>query len=196
MEAQFDPWAMEVFDLSRQFILANPTPPVQVANVVTNSTTRSTYRLHWNWLAHWEGFGDLVSQYWNQAVSQIDKQRNVYMQATYRNAVQSITTDLRVSNEGNIRLCIDKFVVDVHSAAANGLNGAPRPTDQHSKLQRWEQGVEAKHLAGIPDFVMASEYAYGQLPRRMTVMLEVKNPWQVTPALIDAVINSTIHSPH
>src|SRR5207248_2827790 len=95
--------------------------------------------------------------------------------------------------EGNIRVCIDKFVVDIHSAAANGLNGAARPTDQHSKLQRWEQGVEANNLAGIPDFVMVTEY--GNLPRRITAMLEIKNPWQVTPALINAVINSIIHSP-
>lgn len=75
----------------------------------------------------------------------------------------------------------------------NGLNGAARPKDKHSKSQRWEQGVEANNLAGIPAFVMVTEY--GNLPRRITAMLEIKNPWQVTPALIDAVINSIIHSP-
>ena len=108
--------------------------------------------------------------------------------------MQSVATFTRVANEGDVKGRIQEFVVPVHSAAANGLNGAPRPTDQHSKLQRWEQGVEANNLAGIPDFVMATEY--GIPPRRITAMLEVKNPWQVTPARIDAVINSTLHCPN
>ena len=43
-------------------------------------------------------------------------------------------------------------------------------------------------MAGIPDFVMATEYTYP--PRRITAIIEVKNPWHVTPARIDAVINS------
>ena len=103
--------------------------------------------------------------------------------------MQTVATFMSVANEGEVRGRIQEFVLPVHSAAANGLNGAPRPTDRHSVLQRWEQGVEANHLAGIPDFVMATEY--GNPQRRVTVLLEVKNPWQVTPALIDAVINRT-----
>ena len=193
MAAQYDPWDPEIFDLFRQYILTSPTPPIRVANVLTNSMTRSTYRLHWYWLALWEDFGDLVNQYWNNVVPQADKQRNVFTRAAYRNRVQIVAMDARVANEGNIKMWIDKFVVEVHSAAANGLNGATRSIDQHSKLQRWEQGVEANNLAGMPDFVMVTEY--GNPPRRIAAMLEVKNPWQVTPAIIDAVINSTIHHP-
>jgi hypothetical protein len=193
MAVQFDPWAPQTFDLSREYILSSPTPPIRVANVLTNSTTRSTYRLHWNWLAPWEDFGDLVYRYWNNVVPQNDKQSNVYTQVAYSERVQMVATFTSVANEGDVKGRIQDFVLPVHSAAANGFNGAPRPTDQHSILQRWEQGVEANRLAGIPDFVMASEY--GNPQRRITVLSEVKNPWQVTPALIDIVINGRIHSP-
>jgi hypothetical protein len=191
MAAQYDPWALQPFDLSRRFILTNPTPPIQVGNELTNSTTRSTYRLHWNWLALWDNFGALVNQYWNNVVPQANKQSNVFTQGEYSGIVQDVATFIRVGNEGDVKGRIQAFVVPVHSAAANGRNGAPRPSDRHSILQRWEQGVEANNLAGIPDFVMATEY--GIPSRRLTAILEVKNPWQVTPARIDAVINSTLH---
>jgi hypothetical protein len=138
----------------------------------------------------WDDFGNSVSNYWNNVVSQADKQRLVLDRGVYSNAVQTLATDMRVTNEGNVKVCLDTFPVLVHSAAANGLNGATRPTDRHSKLQRWEQGIAGSSLAGVPDFVMATEY--GNPPRRVTVMMEVKNPWQVTPALIDAVIASII----
>lgn len=189
--AQYDPRALQPFDLSREFVLTHSTPPIQVANVLTNSTTRSTYRLHWNWLALWENFGALVSHYWDNVVPQADKHTNVFTQGEYSGIVQDVATDSRVGNEGDVKARIQEFVLPVHSAAANGRNRAPRPSDQHSKLQRWEQGVEANYLAGIPDFVMTTEY--GNRLRRVTVMIEVKNPWQITPPLIDAVINSNIH---
>lgn len=195
MAAPANPWAPVAFDLSREYILTSPTPPIRVANVVTNSTTRSRFRLHWNWIAPWDDFGGLVQQYWNDVVPQIDKQRNVYAQSAYFDMLQNVATDFRVSNEGKIKVCIDMFVVNVHSAAATGRNGAPRPSYRHSRLLRWEQGFDINNnLAGIPDFVMMSEYADGELPGRITAMLEAKNPWQVTPALIDSVINSAIHS--
>src|SRR5579859_952594 len=126
MASQFDPRA---FNLSCEYILSNPTPSIQVGNSHSNSTTRSTYRLHWNGIRLWGDFGDLVNQYWNNVVSQADKQRYVFTQDAYRDAVQGIATDMRVANEGNVKVCIDGFPVIIHSAAANGRNGATRPTD-------------------------------------------------------------------
>ena len=187
----YDPYAVVAFNLSRDYILSQSTPLINPGDSLSESTTKSTYRLHWNEIYLWDNFGDSVGNYWNNVVSQADKQRDVFTQHTYSNAVQSLATDMRVTNEGNIKVCIDKFPVDVHSAAANGLNGAHRPTDQHSKLQRWEQGIARNNVAGVPDFVMATEY--GNPPRRVTAMMEVKNPWLVTPALIDVVINSILH---
>lgn len=138
MAAQYDPWAQQTFDLSRQYILSSPMPSIRISNVLTNSTTRSTYRLHWNWLALWDDFEALVYQYWNNFVPQTDKQRNVYTQAVYSDRVQIVATDTRVANEGNVKECIKEFIVSIHFVAVNDLNGAPCPIDQHSKLQRWE----------------------------------------------------------
>jgi hypothetical protein len=187
MAAQFDPWA-QVFNLSREYILSSPTPPIQIADIVSQSTTRSTYRLHWNTIALWGNFGDLVQHYWNNVVTQADKQQFVFTQDGYRLTVQTLASSMSIANEDITKVCIDTFPVAILTAAANGLNGAPRPSDQHSKLERWAQGIEGNAVAGIPDFVMATEYTYP--PRRITSMVEVKNPWHVTPGRIDAVINS------
>ena len=191
MAAQYDPWAIQTFNLCRGDILTYPIPPVQLANELTRSTTRSTYRLHWNQLALWENFGAHVHHYWNNVVPQADKQSSVFTQGEYSGIVQRVATFRRVGNEGDVKGRIQDFVVPVHAAVANGLNHAPRPSDRHSVFQRWEQSVEANSLAGIPDFAMATEYGIPR--RRITALIEVKNPWQVTPALIDAAINSIIH---
>ena len=184
--APFDPWGQPALDLSRDLILTNPTPPTLVADRVTHSTTRSVYRVHWNTIAPWNDFGAQVIRYWNN-VPQVDKQANVMAQEDYRGCFQRVGFSV-AGNEGNVRVLIHDFMEAVHLAAANGGNGgtAPRPSDRHSVLQQWEQGVEANELAGRPDLVMRSEY--GQIPYRVTVMVEAKNPWQVTPARLDQVL--------
>ena len=48
---------------------------------------------------------------------------------------------------------------------------------------------EANAIAGVPDLVMRRQHGYAL--HRITVMLEIKNPWQVTPAGIDQVIRAT-----
>ena len=48
---------------------------------------------------------------------------------------------------------------------------------------------EANAIAGVPDLVMRRQQGYAL--HRITVMLEIKNPWQVTPAGIDQVIRAT-----
>jgi hypothetical protein len=187
MAAVWDPWA-QAFDLARSYILTSPTPPIRIADSHSNSTTMSTYRLHWNTIASWDNFGMLVQQYWN-SVPQVDKDQLVFTRGYYQIALQTLATVMSISTEGNVKVCIDTFPVAIHNAAANGNNGALRPVDLHSRLERWEQVMDGgNNVAGVPDFVMASEQ--GNLPRRITVMVEVKNPWQVTPALVDAVINS------
>jgi hypothetical protein len=191
MAAQYNPLAQPLFDLSRDFILTYPTPPITVSNVLTNSTTRSVYRLRWNTIMPWNDFGARVIQYL-ATVPQDDKQANVITQGEYSGRYQRVMNS-PAGNEGLVKALVGDFIEPIHSAAANGLNGAPRPSDRHSKLQRWEQGIEANAQAGIPDFVMITEY--GHLPRRVTAMMEVKNPWQVTPALVDQVIHSIPATP-
>jgi hypothetical protein len=186
MAAQFDPWGPPPLDLPRYYVLTHSTPPVLISNLLTNSTTRSVYRLHWNTIAIWDDFGARVIQYWN-TVPQLDKQNNVMIGGEYGARFRAVGYSA-AGNEGDVKALVNEFVQPVHSAAANGRDGAPRPSDPHSKLQRWEPGVEANTQAGVPDFVMITEY--GNPPRRVTAMVEVKNPWQVTPALIDQVIQS------
>jgi hypothetical protein len=189
MAGQYNPQVQPIFDLSRDFVLTYSTPAVTLSDVLTSSTTQSVYRLHWNTIALWNDFGPQVIQYWN-AVPQFDKQSNVMTRTAYGDRFQAVGYST-AGNEGDVKALVNEFVQPVHSAAANGRNGAPRPSDRHSKLQRWEPGVEANAQAGIPDFVMITEY--GNLPRRVTAMMEVKNPWQVTPALIDQVILGISH---
>ena len=184
----YNPLAQQVFDLSREFILSYATPTVLVSDRSTNSTTQSTYRLRWNTIHIWENFGTLVTTYWN-AVPQTDKQQFVYTQNAYSDRYQILSSGLsRAANEGDVKSLVNEFVTPVHWAAANGLNGAARPVDQHSRFQRWEQGVEANQLAGIPDFVLTTEHGH---PRRITAVVEVKNRWQVNPGGVDHVIQST-----
>lgn len=149
--------------------------------MLRNSTTRPTYRLHWDWMAVREGFGNLVYQYCNNVILQVDKQRNVYTQGEYSDGVQTIATFTRVANEGDVKGRIQEFILPIHTAAVNSLNDAPRPT---AMLQRREQGVQANHLVGIPDFVRAAEYGNPQ-----QCIPAILNLWQVMPPIIDAVIN-------
>jgi hypothetical protein len=188
MAAQFDPWAPQALDLSREAVLTHPVPPLCIANRRTISTTRSTYRLRWNTLAIWDDFPNFVINYWN-AVPQYDKQTNITTRAEYGARFRYVGTWSRAANEGNVREQFLQFVEPMHAAAASGLDGAPRPSDEHSKLQSWNSGVEAREMAGIPDFVMVDESAY--YPLRVTVMVEVKNPWLVTPQDLDLLILST-----
>jgi len=146
-----------------------------------------------NGIALWVNFEDSVRHYWNNVVSQADKQQYVFTLDAYSNASQFLATGMATSLEDAVKACIDTFPVTIHYAAATGLNGAQRPTDRHSIFQRWGLGIEGNNVAGVPDFIMATEY--GHLARRITLLVEVKNPWQVTPPLIDAVISSTIILP-
>ena|SRR5579859_6640250 len=157
MAAVYDSYAQVAFNLSCNYILSTPTPPIPIADTVSNSTTRSTYCLHWNGIALWANFEDLVRHYWNNIVSQADKKQYVFDQGAYSTASQYLATGMAASLEDAVKVCIDTFPVTVHYAAATGLNGALWPTDRHSIFQRWGLGIEVNNVAGVPDFIMATE---------------------------------------
>lgn len=186
--------AQQAFDLTRDVVLSYPMPTIQVADIHSLSTTHSTYRLHWNTLEEWRDFGDLVIAYWN-TVPQTDKTSMVFASGEFSGRYQRVSSALfAAANEGMVRNLHGEFVIPVQNNAANGINNAPLPSDRHSRLQQWDQGVEANALAGMPDCVMASDFGHPGYLRRITAMIEIKNPWQVTPALVDQVIWS-IQSP-
>jgi len=188
MAAPFNAWVQPAFDLFHDDALMHPTLPTLIADVVLQSTTRSVYRLHWNTIAIWNDLSARVIQYWN-SVPQLDKQTNVITIGEYTGRFNRVGFS-RAGNEGDITAIILDFVQPVQSSAANGTNSAPQPSDRHSILQQWTQGVEGNAVAGCPDLVMRSEYGYA--PHRVTVMGEVKNPWQVTLAGIDQIVRQGI----
>jgi len=53
----------------------------------------------------------------------------------------------QAGNESDVKALTNEFIQLVHSAASNGRDGAHRPSNVHSKLQRCEQGVEANAQA-------------------------------------------------
>jgi hypothetical protein len=176
----------DLFDVSREYILTHPMPPMQLGGGhLTHSTTGSVHRLHWNSIHLWHGFDDLVRTYWAH-VPQFDKEPLVTQEIFHRDAMEWIT-DIPVWNEALISFCIEKFPVFIHSAAANGHRGANRPSDRHSKFVRWP--AEGCHLDGAPDFAMVSE---DELAPRVTVTVEVKTPWMVTPLHIAEVLDGMI----
>jgi hypothetical protein len=150
MAAPFNPWGQSPFDLSRDDALTHSTPPITVSNLWTNSTTRSAYRLHWDTIAVWNDFGARVNQYWT-VVPQVDKQSNVMTRTAYGDRFQAVSTSA-AGNEGDVKALVNEFIQPVHSAATNRHDRAPCPSDPHSKLQRWEPGVEANAQAGDSRF--------------------------------------------
>src|SRR5579859_590259 len=108
--------------LSTSLVLTYSTPPVTVSNLLTNSTTRSVYRLEWDTIAVWYDFAPRVIQYWN-AFPQVDKQSNVMTRTTYGERFQ-VVGNSAAGHEGDVKAVTNEFIHPVHSAAANGRNGA------------------------------------------------------------------------
>ena len=179
------------FDMNRNSVLTFELPAIPLAPVaeLSRSTTLSRYRLHWDHLFRWNNFGQTVQQYWD-TVPEADKLANVFHIQTFLYHHQRLPMAHLNSAEDHIRARIDSRVVLLHDAAANGVGDAPYPSDRHSRMVRWAQGFHANQLAGIPDFVFQTESA----PIRTTAFVEVKNPWLVTPARIDQVLDGNFGS--
>jgi hypothetical protein len=173
------------FNVSCENLLAYALPPFRAGDERVVSTTRSRYRLHWNQLVLWPNFDNAIVTYWN-TVSQHDKTALVTTQQTLSDRWQSVANDTRIMGEDNIKACMDTYPLACHSAAANGANGAPMPGDLHSSMHRCGSGAAQWGLAGVPNFVMYHA-------NRVTALVEVKNPWLVTPQKIDEVLNSNVH---
>lgn len=89
-----------------------------------------------------------------------------------------------VRTEADIKHCIMTYVQKLQNQAANGVNGAPLPSDPHSSFIRIESGAGSYGLMGVSDFAMLNV-----LEGRTTLVEEIKNPWIVTPQQIDEVID-------
>jgi hypothetical protein len=173
-----------LFTVSRESLLGCFLPPFQAGDQPTTSTTTCRYRLRWNELRLSNNFEDLVVAYWN-TVSLEDRAAYVTSQIIVQDRWQVIANDQRILSEDDIKVSIDLYPSHFHRIAANGQHGAPLPIDDHSSISRCTLGAAQWGLVGVPDFVM-----HGL--NRVTALMEVKNPWLVTPQQIDEVIDSTV----
>jgi hypothetical protein len=172
------------FDIVRETLLLHPLPPFRTGNRPSASTTTSRYRLRWNRLTVWNDFGNRVSEYWN-TVPQADRNALVAHQMVVQHLWQSIANNSRILCEEDIKACVELYPNSCHRYAANGDRGAPLPSDVHCVPDRCSQGAAQWGLVGVPDFIM---HHLG----RVAALIEVKNPWLVTPQSIDEVIDGTI----
>lgn len=170
------------FDTRRDVTLNVPLPALQAGANPSISTTRARHRLRWNHLHEWQNFDQYVLAYWNQQFVENDKPVLVANLGSIQVAYSRAANGLYLT-ESNISDALMFLPAMLHQYAANGEDGAPLPSDVHSKFFRCSQGAGSFGLVGVPDFVLRSANS------RITALLEVKNPWLVTPQQIDQVID-------
>jgi hypothetical protein len=176
------------FDVNREGLLSHSLPPFQAGDQPTTSTTTCRYRLRWNQLDLWNNFEDQVLTYWN-TVALDDRAALVALLNDLGVRWYVIANDQRILSEDDIKVSIDLYPNHFHRIAANGQLGAPLPIDDHSTISRCTPGAAQWGLVGVPDFVMHGLNS-------VTALMEVKNPWLVTPQQIDEVIDSTVRLLH
>jgi len=71
--------------------------------------------------------------------------------------VSRVLASPQLENKGDVKAVVNEFIQSVHFAVADSRDGAPRPSNVHSKLQGWEHSFEANAQAGILDFAMVPE---------------------------------------
>ena len=101
--------------------------------------------------------------------------------------LQRNIADRVVSSEPDIKHCVRVYVQMIQNMAAIGEQDAPLPSDDHAELIPVEAGPGNCSLEGVPDFALRSRGG----DKLVTAVVEVKNPWVVTPRQIDQVIDGT-----
>jgi hypothetical protein len=173
-------------DSTRGTVLKTSLPPVRPALRTATSTTKSRFRLRWDELAEWHSFEDDAVAYFNNVVPPTDLAALI---ANY-NGVKGLWEAVfgeRVRTEADIKRCVLTYVRQIHNIAARGASSAPLPSDDHSTLVPIEPGAGSYNLLGVSDFAL-----FNELEQRVTAVAEVKNPWIVTPQMIDAVIDGSL----
>lgn len=171
-------------DTRRDAALSVPLPPLQAGEHTSVSTTRTRYRLRWTHLHKWEDFDQRVLAYWNDQVMVDDKQAIVANRASIQTKYSEVASGIYLT-EPNISDAVRDFPANLHGYAANGAGGSPLPSDMHSQFFRCAPGAGSFQLIGHPDLVLHSR------DLRVTCLVEVKNPWLVTPQKINDVLDGT-----
>jgi hypothetical protein len=168
------------FDLSRQQLLETPlqTPLVEIR--LQKGSTLSPWRLRPNVIHHWDDFAALVIEYHAQTVTQADKQALV----CFMTDVFQIYTFVRnevVNSESTVKSVIDREPEQFHYWLTTTAGGQPKTSDVHSAMQKHDPELPT---SGWSDYIFIA--ADGT---RLTIMMECKIPWKVTPTSINQVLN-------
>jgi hypothetical protein len=169
-----------VLDLSREVLLSAVLPafgikkPWTLANGDAFPRPRPRVRNHWSHLRQWHNFDQDGVNYWNQ-VSQTDKSALVESQS-----LLYMTRTTSSHSGAYVDQIIRDYHMSLHNSAATEVWHCPPPSDGHS---RW--AITEEVLAGSPEFVMYSMDGN----KRVTALVSVKSPWEITPQDIDQVIN-------
>lgn len=138
----------------------------------------------WNYIAEWPKFHGSVTTYWATEVPNEDKMALVVNQRHYQGQWLAVTATPEGMTEADIKLGFEAFPAQIQNYLGIGLHGVPLPSDLHSKIHHCAAGAVNYRLVGTPDFVLLNNTT-----NRVTALVEVKTPWLVTPAQIDAVID-------
>jgi len=176
---------LATLDTRRDATLSVALPHLQAAEHTSASTTRGRYRLRWNHLHEWQDFDQLVLAYWNEQVVPDDKQALVANLSTMQSRFAEVSAGI-YPTEPHISDAVRDFPATLHGYTANGFGGAPLPSDVHSQFFRCTSGAGSFGLIGHADLVLYSQTG------RVTGVVEVKNPWLVTPQQMDQVVDGTV----
>lgn len=175
-------------DSRRDAVLISEFPSVRDTVHHATSTTVNRYRMHWRILQVWDSFDNDCLTYFNTLVIDADRAALV-MTANGLQTLFAAVNGEEARTEEDIKGYLLSFAMEVHNCAARGKNGAPLPSDSHASFIRISSGAGNYGLVGgISDFAM-----YVNEQNRICLVGEVKNPWMVTPQLIDEVLNGKFY---
>jgi hypothetical protein len=170
------------FNLTRWQVLALQLPSVGIGNRPSTASTTSPFRLRWTQLDQWANFGNEVVTYCNQLMPPLDRIAHIgNLESLSEHFIQVRLSD--VTSEPEVKAMMEALPIYCHHKVANNMYGEPLPTDAHSLIYRNRAGGYG--LLGKVDFVFASRLG------RVTAVMEAKNPWMITPAGIDEVLNGS-----
>jgi len=168
------------FNLTRWQVLTLHLPSLGIGGHPSTASTTSTFRLRWTQLDQWANFGNEVVTYCNQTMPHFDTIAYVgNLESLSEHFIQIRRSE--ASSEPEVKAMMEALPIYCHNKVANNMYGEPLPTDAHSVIYR----NGGNNLVGKVDFVFKSRLGH------VTAVMEAKNPWRITPAGIDEVLDGT-----
>ena len=138
------------FNCARGDVLVTPLPPVRDSQHTATSSTKSRFRLRWDNLLEWTTFEADAIHYFTRIVTPADLAALIANLDGMRTLWEAVTRE-EIRTESDIKHCIMTYVQTIQNQAANGANGAPLPSDQHSSFIRIESGAGPGVARDWPD---------------------------------------------